>query len=119
MAEDTGTSSGESVYTEEEVTTEGEGEGQTEGNDIPRVPSLRVIKAEFARMSRREEGGLAAARGEREPHRRQCRVKRGGDNKRDERHFDFHLEEGREVEKGVRVERLPQQQRRGSRRHKK
>ena len=43
MAEDTGTSSGESVYTEEEVTTE-EGEGQTEGNEmnIPRVPCLSL-----------------------------------------------------------------------------
>ena len=31
MAEDIGTSSGESAYTEEEVTEEDEGEGQTEG----------------------------------------------------------------------------------------
>ena len=44
MAEDTATSSGESVYTEEEVTEE-EGEGQMttttegkEGENIPRVP---------------------------------------------------------------------------------
>ena len=45
MAEDAATSSGESVYTEEEVTAEEEEveEGQTEGKrrrDIPRVPRM-------------------------------------------------------------------------------
>ena len=45
MAEDAGTSSGESVYTEEEVTAEEEEEeGQTEGKrlqDIPGVPRMQ------------------------------------------------------------------------------
>ena len=123
MAEDTATtSSGESAYTEEEVTEE---EGQTnEGGVVYTIyywgertflefRESRNLHASFLFL-RREEGGVASGGGE-----RRC-VKGGGHDERDERPrqgllgrvvFVVGPEELCEDEVGVRVERLPQQQR--------
>ena len=133
MAEDTATSSGESVYTEEEVTEEEEGEGQTttttegkEGKTFLEFRECHLSRDLHARTPRRKEGGVAAGGRREPPRRRHWRVERGGHERGERRqglgHFVVGGEDGRENEDGVRVERLPQQRRRGApsvRRHQK